>query len=66
MIWKRVWRCSKGLRYEPSFRYEKYRTEFAREGEAGVAVLGETPIGNFIELEGPGRWIDTTAREPGC
>jgi adenylate cyclase class 2 len=55
----------KGLGYEPSFRYEKYRTEFAREGEAGVAVVDETPIGNFIELEGPARWIDKTARELG-
>ena len=24
-----------------------------------------TPIGNFLELEGPGEWIDTTARQLG-
>ena len=51
-----------GLGYAPSLRYEKYRTEFAREGEAGLAVLDETPIGIFMELEGPARWIDKTAR----
>lgn len=55
----------KGLGYEPSLRYEKYRTEFARDGETGHAVLDETPIGIFMELEGPARWIDKTARALG-
>jgi adenylate cyclase class 2 len=54
-----------GLGYRPSFRYEKYRTEFARKGEPGVATLDETPIGVFMELEGPARWIDRTAKELG-
>ena len=53
------------LGYGPKFRYEKYRTEYLRPGEAGVAMLDETPIGNFLELEGPGPWIDATAREFG-
>jgi adenylate cyclase, class 2 len=54
-----------GLGYAPALRYEKYRTEFAREGEPGHAVVDETPIGVFMELEGPSRWIDKTARELG-
>ena len=28
-------------------------------------VLDETPIGNFLELEGPQRWIDEVARQLG-
>ncbi len=51
--------------FKVTFRYEKYRTEFGRHGEKGVATLDETPIGDFIELEGPARWIDRTARELG-
>lgn len=47
------------------FRYEKYRTELARPGEPGLITLDETPIGNFLELEGPPEWIDSTARELG-
>ncbi len=54
-----------GLGYMPSLRYEKYRTEFARDREPGHAVVDETPIGVFMELEGPARWIDKTARELG-
>jgi adenylate cyclase class 2 len=53
------------LGYRESFRYEKYRTEFARPGESGHATLDETPIGVYMELEGPARWIDRTAREIG-
>jgi adenylate cyclase class 2 len=51
--------------FTPVFRYEKYRTEFARAGSSGRAMLDETPIGNFLELEGPPRWIDRTARQLG-
>ncbi len=43
------------------FRYEKYRTEFQR-GRAGVVTLDETPVGCYLELEGPPEWIDRTAR----
>lgn len=51
------------LGYRPSFRYEKFRTEWS-DG-TGDVVLDETPIGNFGEIEGAARWIDRTARELG-
>ena len=54
-----------GIGYRERFRYEKYRTEFARRGEPGHVTLDETPIGNFVELVGPSRWIDATAKELG-
>jgi adenylate cyclase class 2 len=47
--------------FEPSFRYEKYRTEFQSDDATGTVTLDETPIGIFLELEGPGDWIDRTA-----
>ena len=53
------------LGYTPQFRYEKYRTEYTRAGEPGMAVLDETPIGIFLELEGPADWIDQTAAQLG-
>jgi adenylate cyclase, class 2 len=46
-------------------RYEKYRTEYRRAGERGMATLDETPAGDFIELEGAPGWIDRTARRLG-
>ncbi len=49
----------------PKFRYEKYRTEYKRLGDPGVVVLDETPIGDFLEIEGPGEWIDSMARRLG-
>jgi adenylate cyclase class 2 len=49
------------LGYAPTWRYEKYRTEFQRSGEAGHALLDETPIGVFLELEGDADWIDRAA-----
>jgi adenylate cyclase class 2 len=49
------------LGYSPSFRYEKYRTEFRSDQSHGVIVLDETPIGTFLELEGESSWIDETA-----
>jgi adenylate cyclase, class 2 len=57
----------RALGYEPTFRYEKYRTEYKRPQARpdGVATLDETPIGNFLELEGPGDWIDQTAFQLG-
>ena len=50
------------LGFQPVFRYEKYRTEFRQPRRAGLAVVDETPIGVYLELEGTGRWIDRTAR----
>jgi adenylate cyclase class 2 len=52
------------LGYAGTFRYEKYRTEFT-QGSDGVVTLDETPIGNFLELEGSPEWIDRTAAELG-
>jgi adenylate cyclase class 2 len=54
-----------GVGFHESFRYEKYRTEFARKNDPGIATIDETPIGVFMELEGPARWIDTTAQALG-
>jgi adenylate cyclase class 2 len=53
------------LGYTVSFRYEKYRTEHGAEGEPGVITVDETPIGAFLELEGPSDWIDATAARLG-
>lgn len=52
------------------FRYEKFRTTFAaraakRVRTGGLVELDETPIGNFLELEGHGPWIDRTAKRLG-
>jgi len=51
----------RALGYAPSFRYEKFRTEWT-DGK-GHVVIDETPIGNFCEVEGPPRWIDATAKK---
>lgn len=53
------------LGLQPKFRYEKFRSEWKQSGEPGVAMLDETPIGAFLELEGPGDWIDRAARALG-
>ena len=52
------------------FRYERYRTTFALPAEKkwgrGLLIeLDETPIGTFVELEGPPEAIDRAARELG-
>jgi adenylate cyclase class 2 len=54
-----------GLGYQPSFAYEKFRTNFRIPGEPGIVTLDETPMGDFLELEGPGYWIDETAKRLG-
>jgi adenylate cyclase class 2 len=53
------------LDFVPTFRYEKFRTEYRRPGEAGSAMLDETPIGVYLELEGAPAWIDRNARRLG-
>jgi adenylate cyclase, class 2 len=53
------------LGFREAFRYEKYRTELARHNEPGHVTLDETPIGVFMELEGPAGWIDRTAKTLG-
>ena len=52
------------------FCYEKFRTVYTPRGKQEVLetpnlVYDETPIGNFLELEGPQRWIDEVARQLG-
>jgi adenylate cyclase class 2 len=53
----------RALDYQPSFRYEKFRTEW--EDGRGHVVLDETPIGNIGEIEGPPDWIDQVAAKLG-
>lgn len=49
------------LGFAPSFRYEKFRSEYSHPAEQGAhLVLDETPIGVYAELEGPPAWIDRT------
>lgn len=52
------------------FRYEKYRTTYklgkAHGWAKGLLIeLDETPVGSFVELEGPGEAIDRAAQELG-
>jgi adenylate cyclase, class 2 len=53
------------LEYQPVFLYEKFRTEFGKRGSSGIAMVDETPIGVYLELEGSPLWIDRTARKLG-
>jgi adenylate cyclase, class 2 len=53
----------RALGFKPSFRYEKFRAEW--DDGKGHVVVDETPIGKFGEIEGPARWIDSTARRLG-
>jgi adenylate cyclase class 2 len=43
----------------PVFRYQKYRETWARDG--AEIVIDETPVGTFLEIEGPPRAIHRTA-----
>jgi adenylate cyclase, class 2 len=58
------------LGMRPSFHYEKYRTTFelpeSMPWAKGLKIeLDETPIGTFMELEGPPRAIDRAAKQLG-
>jgi adenylate cyclase, class 2 len=53
------------LGFRPVFRYQKYRTELRQPSRGGIATLDETPIGQYVELEGAPAWIDRTARQMG-
>jgi adenylate cyclase, class 2 len=50
--------------YQPAFIYEKYRTEYSifdpTTNTTPHLVIDETPIGTYVELEGPTDWIDRT------
>jgi len=48
--------------FHPVFRYEKYRTEYSARSGPGKIMLDETPIGNFLEIEGSASWIDRTSK----
>jgi len=59
-----------GLGLRGWFRYEKYRTTYRLPGrmkwaEGLLLELDETPVGTFLELEGPGKAIDQAANELG-
>jgi adenylate cyclase class 2 len=55
-------RVFEGLGLRPWFRYEKYRSAYRLPGFAGLtADLDETPIGDFLELEGDCAAIDRCA-----
>jgi adenylate cyclase class 2 len=63
-------RIFEGLGMSGWFRYEKYRTTFrlpdSKAWANGLLIeLDETPIGTFVELEGPGPAIDRAAEELG-
>jgi adenylate cyclase, class 2 len=65
-----VQKIFEGLGLRGWFRYEKYRTPYrfpARFKWAKDLVIDfdETPIGTFIELEGPGQAIDQAAHQLG-
>jgi len=51
------------LAYQRVFRYEKFRTKYS--AGAGLITVDETPVGVFLELEGPEYWIDETATRLG-
>lgn len=51
------------LGLKPVYRYQKYRTLY-RTGDLHIC-LDETPLGCFVELEGPPTMIDRTARKLG-
>jgi adenylate cyclase, class 2 len=53
----------RALGFRPAFRYEKFRTRF-RLGHLHLD-LDETPVGNFLELEGLPAAIDRAARALG-
>jgi len=63
-------RIFEGLGMRGWFRYEKYRTTFrmpdSKAWATGLLIeLDETPIGVFVELEGPAPAIDRAAEELG-
>ena len=53
----------RGLGLRPMFRYEKFRTTYLLPSVKDVKLeLDETPVGNFLELEGSPSAIDRAAR----
>jgi adenylate cyclase class 2 len=67
---KALARIFEGLGMRGWFQYEKFRTTFRLPGSRAWAKgllieLDETPIGIFLELEGPARAIDRAAQALG-
>jgi len=63
-------RIFEGLGMSGWFRYEKYRSTFqlpsSKSWARGLLIeLDETPIGTFVELEGPAEAIDRAAMQLG-
>jgi adenylate cyclase class 2 len=63
-------RIFEGLGMSGWFRYEKYRTTYrlpdSKTWAKGLLIeLDETPIGTFVELEGPAAAIDRAAQKLG-
>jgi len=63
-------RIFEGLGMRPWFRYEKFRSTYrlpkAQGWAEGLLIeVDETPIGTFVELEGPGSAIDRAAEALG-
>jgi adenylate cyclase class 2 len=56
-------RVLEGLGYRPFFRYQKYREVWSWQ-DAEV-VLDETPVGTYLEIEGPLETIHRAARALG-
>ena len=53
----------RALGYQPGFGYEKFRTQYTLPKLRGLHLdLDETPIGNYLELEGPPQAIDRAAK----
>jgi adenylate cyclase class 2 len=64
---RRILEC---LGLKETFRFEKYRTVYAQPTTAGdgshrLVVYDETPVGDYLELEGSERWIDEVAQKLG-
>jgi len=53
------------LGLQQAFVYEKYRTEYQRAGAGAMVMLDETPIGDFLEIEGTPEEIASTAGQMG-
>jgi|HubBroStandDraft_2_1064218.scaffolds.fasta_scaffold167222_1 adenylate cyclase class 2 len=59
-------RILRGLGLRPTFRYEKYRTTYLLPGIKDLKIeLDETPVGDYLELEGSPASIDRAASRLG-
>lgn len=63
-------RIFEALGLRPAFRYEKYRTAYSEKRKSKsrskrLVLYDETPIGHYLELEGPTGWIDRVSSRLG-